>query len=83
MKKNNSDFWQMYAEAKAQTPPPTPAKEFVQKVAKAAKRSEHTVRMWLAKAQPIEPLAYKPVAQVLLDREDVTEEDIQKLFHTN
>lgn len=78
MKKNVSDFWQRYAEAKSQTPP---AKEFVQKVAKAAKRSEHTVRMWLAKAQPIEPLAYKPVAQVLLEREDVTEEDIKNLFH--
>ena len=74
------NFWQMYAEAKAAPPPPTEAKEFVRKVAVAAQRSEHTVRMWLAQAQPIEPLAKKPVAQVLLNREDVTPEDISNLF---
>ena len=55
-------------------------KEFVRKVSEAAQRSEHTVRMWLAQAQPIEPLAKKPIAQVLLGREDVTPEDINSLF---
>ena len=75
------NFWQMYAEAKACPPPPTEAKEFVRKVSEAAQRSEHTVRMWLAQAQPIEPLAKKPIAQVLLGREDVTPEDINSLFN--
>ena len=72
----------MYAEVKLQTPPPTPAREFIQKVAKAAQRSEHTVRMWLAKAQPIEPLAKKPIAQVLLNKQNVTDEEITLLFQT-
>ena len=83
-KKKNAtkDFWSMYAEVKMQTPPPTPAREFIQKVAKAAQRSEHTVRMWLAKAQPIEPLAKKPIAQVLLNKQNVTDEEITLLFQT-
>ena len=38
--------------------------------------------MWLAKAQPIEPLAKKPIAQVLLNKQNVTDEEITLLFQT-
>ena len=55
----NKTFIELYNESKSK---PTPAQEFISEVARITRRSESTVRMWLANNQVPDALVLSVIA---------------------